>query len=1433
MSGHGSGTTDVAVTELGSVSLEETRIRSKRSVIKRRITTTLRKLEGLVSKSGSKTIIKGYVNNLSEYLKEAEALNTQLLALVRESEQEAVLNWYEEQLERVGDAKLEAESHLEGRLHEVSSVAGTFPGISLNSKMQHLQNSVTGKAKTSIEGYGYGGDSYNKALSELESRFGKPSLVIKATLGKLRTFNRLQDNDPECVRSYSDVVSTTVWTLSRFGYISDLHAEANLSLATYKLSNELLLKWKEHVNNAKLDRPNLNHFSDWLKGQADIYDECARSSKKSKHPRHNGQSNKVNNQTVLSCIMLDGSKHSLSECPKFKSLSVENRLLEVKKHRLCFCCLSNEHWSNKCPVRKQCQTNGCKGYHHNLLHRMENKEPGSGIKPPEREENIGATSESKQCSQIKRSTPVLLQVIPVTVHGPNGCLNTYAMLDSGSTCSLVLSSVADKLGLEGSQEQIILNGIQGTSKLNSKRVNTQVSAVNMVTPRFEVNGALVVEHLNIAQQKVNLVDVKSKWPHLKEIDIPEASSCDVSLLIGSDCLDIILPIETRCGPRGTPVGIRTKLGWTITGPLPGYIRNSEGIFHAYVRSPDEELHSQVKSWWRTEEFGCKYDVEVQRSVEDSNATRILEDTTKKVDGRYEVPLLWKNGSSPMQNNRTVAEHRLALLEKRLQRDPKLAEAYKETIHSDMEKGYIKRTVLNESASEEKKWYLPHHPVLNPNKPGKVRRVCDAACRYQGSSLNDHLITGPDLLNSLTGIFIRFREEKIALSADIEAMFSQVAVPKEDQPVLRFLWRDSPDSEMETYQYQRHIFGAKCAPTSANYALRRNAKDNEHEFPNAAAAIDRNFYMDDLFKSVDSVTSAIKLCKELIELCQRGKFRLTKWISNDRHVIEKVPETERALSVKSMDERTDMPVERTLGVGWDTQRDNFVFIVRQRPSAQTRRQLLSIIASLFDPLGFLAPFLVRAKILLQRIWQLGLTWGEPLPQDLLEEWKLWEAEMLMLKEFSVPRFYRQVDEYPEDIDVHIFGDASELAFCSVGYLRFKYEVGSVKCVFVVAKTRVAPTKKLSIPRLELQAAVLCVRLASVIIKEHDYKFSSIHFWSDSTTVLHWIRGVSTRHPSFIANRLSEILDATEVNQWHYCPTKLNPADDGTRGLLVLSITTSSRWLMGPDFFLLDESEWPEDITNKVVNDIVPGVGTESDVIFTVKTTAQSEPNELVNLTRYSSYSRALTAVAYVQRFLHNCKVPVSERKFGSPSVEELERAKKILIRQEQIKAFPSEFKDLKRGRPVHKQSKLVSLTPFLDEDDIIRVGGRIGKAPIPFVTRHPIVLDSSSDLTKLIIIDTHNKLGHAGVDNVRNELRQQFWILRCKATVKKNLHSCWLCKLRRTVPRPPRMAELPHDRLLVSPPFTKIGVDYFGPLQVKYGRKQLKRYICLFTCLVTR
>ena len=214
---------------------------------------------------------------------------------------------------------------------------------------------------------------------------------------------------------------------------------------------------------------------------------------------------------------------------------------------------------------------------------------------------------------------MLLQVIPITVHGPSGYLNTHAMLDNGSTCSLVLAAVADKLGLEGLQERVILNAIQGKSELNSKRVSMHVSPVNLVSPLYEVSRALVVDSLNVPQKKVNLVDLKSKWSHLKDLNIPEASGCEVSMLIGSDCLDIIIPIETRVGPKGTPIGICTKLGWTITGPPPDHARDYEDIYHVHVPSPNEELRDKVKSWWRTEEFGCKYDADSQWSIEDEQA----------------------------------------------------------------------------------------------------------------------------------------------------------------------------------------------------------------------------------------------------------------------------------------------------------------------------------------------------------------------------------------------------------------------------------------------------------------------------------------------------------------------------------------------------------------------------------------------------------------------------------------------------------------------------------------------------------------------------------------------------------------------------------------------------------------------------------------------
>lgn len=227
--------------------------------------------------------------------------------------------------------------------------------------------------------------------------------------------------------------------------------------------------------------------------------------------------------------------------------------------------------------------------------------------------------------------------------------------------------------------------------------------------------------------------------------------------------------------------------------------------------------------------------------------------------------------------------------------------------------------------------------MNPKKPGKVRKVCNAAC----SSLNDHLLTGPDLLQNLVGILMRFREERIAISADIEEMSSQVGVPDYEQACLRFLWQQSPESPPEVYQYVRHIFGAKCAPTCSNYALLRSAKDNKAEFPMAVLAVKRNFYTDDFFKLVKPTFEAVELQQELVELLKLAGFNLTKWISNSKEVIERIPELERAPSIKIVNENIVMPVERALGVIWDTESDCFAYQVGNRRISYTRRKILSL------------------------------------------------------------------------------------------------------------------------------------------------------------------------------------------------------------------------------------------------------------------------------------------------------------------------------------------------------------------------------------------------------------------------------------------------------------------------------------------------------------
>ena len=557
-----------------------------------------------------------------------------------------------------------------------------------------------------------------------------------------------------------------------------------------------------------------------------------------------------------------------------------------------------------------------------------------------------------------------------------------------------------------------------------------------------------VPKLNVPPQRLVKENVRRTWKHLEDLDIPAVSSDQIGLLIGVQVTEAMIQHEHRRGPKGQPYAVRTDFGWAIAGLAGGVPspRTSVRVVGHCVTA-DTTLNEEVENWWKTESFGIKFNRDVPRSTEDERALKHLEETTnfRAHLGHYETGLLWKDEEVMLPNNRPMAEKRLTYLEQSLDKDSERAKAYYDTVDTYIAKGYARKLSPTEIAAKEPKntWYLPHHAVTNPNKQGKVRVVFDAAASYKGTSLNDQLVTGPDLQNSLVGVIMRFGLHAVAMIADIEAMFFQVLVIEKDQPSPRFLWRGpNRDHPPDVYQMQAMIFGAKSSPTSANDCLKRIAIDNQNtSSEETTSTVLRDFYMDDLLRSLPSEDETAQLALQLIELLSRGGFRLTKFMSNSRYVLTQLPPKD-ILSSPGISQPFDLdldslPVERALGVLWNVEQDTLEIKVVPKQLAPTKRGILKQISTIFDPPRLVAPFVLRAKLILQELWRLGFDWDKPISGPLIDAWEAWKAELPLLVTLSVPRCYHfnQPSAQYVGAQIHVFADASEVAFGAAAYWRF--------------------------------------------------------------------------------------------------------------------------------------------------------------------------------------------------------------------------------------------------------------------------------------------------------------------------------------------------------------------------------------------------------------
>ena len=448
------------------------------------------------------------------------------------------------------------------------------------------------------------------------------------------------------------------------------------------------------------------------------------------------------------------------------------------------------------------------------------------------------------------------------------------------------------------------------------------------------------------------------------------------MILGQDAYKAIRPIEyfVSSTDRSSPVAVRLPIGWVLSGPLPSTSNLSTSCFETSSEE-DSTLAREVKLWYDMETFGAVKNVDPS-SAEESRAKEILHSPTFHDGKKYVVGMLWREPDIELPNNYYAALAQLKSLENRLGKDAGLRERYAQTIKDDFEKKSQKRSKWE--------WYLPHHPVLNPNKPGKVRRVLNGAALFHKQSLNSALMTRPDLLQNLLYVILKFRQHRYAVSADIEGMFLQVGVPDKDQTSLRFLWREDPTQKVVVHQYTRHTFGAKDSPTCANYALQRTADHICKEFPREAGSVRNNFYMDDYLESFATSEEATERCQDLVTLLKRGGFKLTKFVSKFNLPPSLPPLQDQSPGTPEVCELSS----HVLGLKWNQRSDTLVVsrgVNRSVTEPVTQRLVLSRVASFFDPIGLVAPYTIEARLMLKDVWRLhGQQWDEALSEELTEK-----------------------------------------------------------------------------------------------------------------------------------------------------------------------------------------------------------------------------------------------------------------------------------------------------------------------------------------------------------------------------------------------------------------------------------------------------------------
>lgn len=1319
-----------------------------------------------------------------------------------------------------------------GKLEDWASFIDTFnalfhnnPSLSDVQKLHYLKLSVTGEAANVLRNYKITADNYPVAYQELTNQYENKGLTIQTHIRALLKSPKVYKASAYELRQLHHHVSSHVRALQSLGQPIQ-HWDAWLvTIICVQLDPTTAGEWQLLQKSKEL--PTYAEIESFLSKRVAAYEvgDISSSSYSSDNQLHKKKI--VNNKVfltpsakLLKCPLCTSS-HKIYACEQFNRMSIPERKATVNKLKLCFNCLSFGHQVASCNF-SSCPR--CGERHNSRLHNDSNlnSETKNTLQvDPQSTDGSNAVlhaRESNECSSTSVSS-VMLATAAIYICDSAGIPQLCrAVLDSGSQLNFITANLAQRLQLTKTNMSVSISGVGSMSSTTvrlmpctilSRCQNHQFSVEFHSLPIIAKSlptQALNTNQLNIPENfKNNLADPQFNVP------------ASVDLLLGAELFyDIFLGARHQLSNHITLHS--TKLGWILAGRL---FANSSMYSNNTLFSSADPNNSALSLFIAAPNT---------RSSEEALAESHFVSTVKRnEEGRFVVKLPTNDKLEALGDSSLMAKRRFFNLEKRFTKDKVLAEQYDAFMSEYLQ---LKHMELANPLSVGPKYYLPHHPVFKANSiTTKMRVVFDgSATTRTGISLNDVLLRGPKVQPDIFQILIRFRIHQVAITADVEKMYRQVLIAPEDRDLQRILYRKNPADQLKEYRLCTVTYGTKPASYLATRCLSEIGKSINNS--KLHRIISKDFYVDDLLSGGSSEDECYEVYNSLLSCLTPAGFPLRKWCSNSVNLINRIP---TACNDPTFVLRlTDEDMVTALGLTWQPITDQFRFTFKQwmPPSNMTKRTLLSDINSVYDPIGLVSPALILGKIFIQQLWAMKLNWDDTLPVDLQARWLKFYKSLKSLEELVIPR--KTVCSADSIVTIHGFCDASKDAFGACIYLRSLDSNGHVQVHLLTSKSRVAPMKATTIPRLELCGALLLAELFLETKNELNclamqFTMKDVVLWTDSTIVLAWLTN-QVPLQSYVSNRVARILDITVYEQWRHVPSADNPADLISRGIDSDSIIGSSCWWHGPQWLEQESECWPSTCN-------LPTEIPETRIIKLVLTSIQEVKNTM--LESHSRWLPLIRTTSWILRFVQNSKIPASNKELrmkGHLTVSELRSAQLVWFRIAQHADFSRELHDLEHNQQVSKKSCLRTLNPFIDSTGLIRVGGRLSSSSLPQSMRQPIVIHSRHKVTRLLFKYEHERLLHAGPQTLLAQMHRICWPIRGKSLSKTIVHNCVECHRFNPRFQAPLMAPLPKCRVTIERPFFRSGVDFCGPVFIKSGIRRvssIKCYIAVFICFVTR